>query len=114
MKYSERIQELMNKGIAASKEALAKAGGQAQTWGEMGLLRIEIVQKRSQAEKLVAQLGAEAYACFGERGEPSLWAEAPKVHALVARIQELEKSVDGLEERYRKLGGKDSDLEEEA
>ncbi len=113
MTYSEKIQDLMNKGIAASKEALAKASSQAQTWGEMGLLKVEVVQHRSQAEKLVAQLGAEAYAAFAERGEPSLAADAPKVKALLARITELEKTVAEREGRYRKLGGKESDLQEE-
>jgi hypothetical protein len=114
MKYSEKIQDMMNKGIAASKDALAKAGAQAQTWGEMGLLKVEIIQQRSQAEKLVAQLGAEAYAAFAERGETSLAADSPKVRSLVSGIAELEKAIADREERYRKLGGKESDLNEGA
>ena len=113
MTYSEKIQELMSKGIAASKDILSKAGSQAQTWGEMGVLKVEIIQLRSQAEKLMAQLGAEAYATFVERGLPSLSANSPAVRALIDKIGELEKTIGEREGRYRKLGGDEADLDKQ-
>jgi hypothetical protein len=111
MTFSEKMRDMMNKGVAASRDIVSKAASQAQTWGEMGVLRVEILQLRSQAEKLTAQLGAEAYAALAERKEPSLSAEAQEVRDLLARIADLDKLVLEKEASYRKLGGKDTDLD---
>lgn len=113
MTFSEKMQDFINKGIAASKDFAVKAGGQAQTWGEMGVLKIEIIQLRSQAEKTTAKLGAEVYAAFAEKGQKTLSAESPAVRDLILRIGEVEKLIDEKEEKYRRLGGKDSDLDPE-
>lgn len=113
MTFSEKMQDFINKGIAASKDLASKAGSQAQTWGEMGVLKIEIVQLRSQAEKTTAKLGAEVYAAFAEKGQKTLSADSPAVRDLIARIGEIEKLIGEKEERFGRLGGKDSDLDPE-
>jgi hypothetical protein len=112
MAFSDTMREMVSKGISASRDIMAKAAAQAQTWGEMGVLKVEVVQLRSQAEKLTAQLGAEAYAAFAERKEASLAADAPAVKDLIARIGELGRRVEEKEAAFRKLGGKESDLDE--
>ena len=114
MTLSEKIQDLMNRGMAASREAVSKAGTQAQVWGEMGVLKVEIIQYRSQVEKLSAQLGAEVYATFAEKGQKSLSAESPAVRDLIARIRDTERAIEEKEGRFRKLGGKDADLDQPA
>ncbi|HOX33963.1 MAG TPA: hypothetical protein PLB91_16650 [Spirochaetales bacterium] len=114
MTLSEKIQDLMNRGIAASREAVSKAGTQAQVWGEMGVLKVEIIQYRSQVEKLSAQLGAEVYATFAEKGQKSLSAESPAVRDLIGRIRDTERAIEEKEGRFRKLGGKDADLDQPA
>jgi hypothetical protein len=111
MTFSEKMRDVVNKGMAASKEALAKATAQAQTWGEMGVLKVEIIQYRNQAEKLTAQLGAEVFEAFAEKGRKTLSAESPAIRDLIARIRDTEKAASEREERFLKLGGKDSDLE---
>ncbi|MDP3176695.1 MAG: hypothetical protein Q8M76_02245 [Spirochaetaceae bacterium] len=111
MSFSDKMRDLMNKGLDASRVLVSKAGAQAQVWGEMGALRVEIIQLRKQAEKLVAQLGAEVYAAFGERHEQSL--PSASVAGMVGAIADIEKRIDEKEAAYRKLGGKDSDLEGE-
>jgi len=113
MTFSEKMRDMMNRGMAASRDAISKAGAQAQVWGEMGVLKIEIIQYRNLAEKLTTQLGAEVYAALAERGEPSLSIDSPKVRDLIARIRDNERAIAEREERFRKLGGKDSDLEAE-
>lgn len=111
MTFSERMQGIINKGIEASRDAVTKAKDQAQTWGEMGVLKIEIMQLRSQAEKTIARLGAHVYAEFAEMGQTSISSEAPAIKALIANVREIEAAIDDKEARYRRLGGKDSDLE---
>jgi hypothetical protein len=111
MAFSDQLRDMVNKGMAASRDIVSKATAQAQTWGEMGVLKVEVVQLRSQAEKLTAQLGAEAYAAFAERKEPSLSADASAVRDLLGRIGDIQRKIEEKEAAFRKLGGKESDLD---
>ena len=110
MAFSDQLRNMVNRGMAASREIATKAASQAQTWGEMGVLKVEVVQLRNQAEKLTAQLGAEAYAAFAERKEPSLSAEDTAVRDLIGRIADLGKLIEEKEAAFHRLGGKESDL----
>jgi hypothetical protein len=111
MAFSDTMREMVNKGMAASRDIMAKASAQAQTWGEMGVLKVEVVQLRSQAEKLTAQLGAEVYAAFAERKETSLAADSPAVSELLGRIADIGRVIEEKEAAFRKLGGKETDLD---
>ena len=111
MTFSERMRGMIDKGIAASKDVAARAQEQAQVWGEMGVLRIEIMQLRSQAEKLIARLGAEVYSEFVEMSQASIRADAPAIKSILVSIHETEASIDEKEAKYKKLGGKDADLD---
>ncbi len=113
MTFSEKMRDMLTKGMAASQEVLSKAASQAKTWGEMGALKVEIVQLRSQAEKLTAHLGAETYAALVERKDPSVTVDDPAIRDIIERITDLDKLVAAKEAEFRKLGGKDSDLEGE-
>jgi hypothetical protein len=112
MTFSEKMKQVLEQGIAASKTIAAKAASQAQTWGEMGVLKVEVVQLRFQAEKLTAQLGAEVYAAFAERKEQSIAADSPRLRDLIGRIADVGRVIEEKESAFRKLGGKDSELQE--
>ncbi|NLJ45332.1 MAG: hypothetical protein GX430_02075 [Treponema sp.] len=110
MTFSEKIKNIVNTGLDTSKDILAKAGEKAQQWGEMGVLKVEIVQLRSQAEKMTARLGAEVYEVLVEKGQKTVSRETPAVREILEKISELEKSVQEKEAQFRKLGGKEEDL----
>jgi len=112
MAFSDTMRDMVSKGMAASRDIMAKASAQAQTWGEMGVLKVEVVQLRYQAEKLIAQLGTEAYAAFAERKEPSLSADSPAVKDLIGRIADIGRKVEEKEAAFKKLGGKEADLDQ--
>jgi len=112
MTFSERMQSLINKGIEGSKDIAARARDQAQAWGEMGVLKIEILQLRSQAEKLVGRLGAHTYAELVERSKPSIEASEPVTASILRSIREAEAAIAEKEAAYRKVGGKDDDFED--
>ena len=112
MAFSDSLRDMVNKGVNASRDMVSKAASQAQTWGEMGFLKVEVIQLRSQAEKLTAQLGAEVFAAIAERKESSVSADAPRIHDLVGRIADIGRIVEGKEVAFRKLGGKESDLDQ--
>ena len=112
MTFSERMQALINKGIEGSKDIAARARDQAQAWGEMGVLKIEILQLRSQAEKLVSRLGAHTYAELVERSKPSVSIEDPVTASILRSVREAEAAIADKEAAYRRIGGKDLDLED--
>lgn len=110
MTFSEKIKNIVNTGLDTSKDILSKAGEKAQQWGEMGVLKVEIVQLRGQAEKMTARLGAEVYEILVEKGQKTVSRETPAVRDILDKISELEKNVEEKETQFRKLGGKEEDL----
>lgn len=113
MTFSEKIKNIVNTGIDTSKDIISKAGGKAQQWGEMGVLKVEIVQLRGQAEKVTARLGAEVYEVLVEKGQKTVSRDTPTVRESMDKIAELEKTIEEKEAQFRKLGGKEEDLNKE-
>lgn len=111
MPFSDKMNDFLNKGLAGSRDMLAKAGAQAQTWGEMGVLKLEILQLKNQAEKTSAQLGSAVYAAFVERSQSEISAEDPAFRPLLKRLSDLGSQIAEREDRYRRLGGSDSDID---
>ena len=68
MSFSERMKDMIDKGLDASRDFAKKAGEKAKELGEKGVLKLEIAQLESRAEKLIAKLGAEVYASMVDRG----------------------------------------------
>ena len=94
MTFSERMNELLDQGVAVSKEIAAKAGAKAQDLGERGVLMLEIRQLEGQAQKTISLLGAEAYQVFAERGETTLSAESAAVRSLLADISAIRRAIE--------------------
>ena len=86
MTFSERMKDLLDQGVAASKEFAAKAGAKAQDLGERGILMLEIKQLEGQAQKLFSRLGNEAYRAFVERDQPTIERETPEFKAILTEI----------------------------
>ena len=101
MTFSERMRELLDQGVAVSKEFAAKAGAKAQDLGERSVLMLEIRQLEGQAQKLIGRLGAEAYRIFVEEGEQTLSAENAPIKALLSDITAIRKSIEGKESELK-------------
>jgi len=101
MTFSERMKELVDQGVAVSKEFAVKAGAKAQDLGERGVLMFEIRQLESQAQKLIGRLGAEAYQTFTERGEETLSRESIPVKTLLSDIASIRESIEAKETDLR-------------
>ena len=106
MTFSERMRDLLDQGVAASKDLAAKAGAKAQDLGERGVLMVEIRQLESQAQKLIGRLGAEAYQTFMERGEETLSKESAPVKALLSEISTARESIEQKEAELKSRKGK--------
>ena len=101
MTFSERMKELLDQGVAASKDLAAKAGAKAQDLGERGVLMLEIRQLEGQAQKAIGRLGAEAYQTFSERGEETLSASSPPVKALLSEIATAKEAIEQRESELK-------------
>jgi len=110
MTFSEKMREFVDQGIKSSKDLVKQAGDKAQQWGEMGVLKLEIVQLRSQSEKLTARLGAEVYEVLVEKGQKTVGKDSPAVRDTIDKIEELQRLIDAKEEAFKKAGGKEEDL----
>ena len=101
MTFSERMKELLDQGVAASRELAAKAGAKAQDLGERGVLMVEIRQLESQAQKLIGRLGTEAYQSFTERGEETLSAESSVVKSILSDVAAIRESIESKESELK-------------
>ena len=102
MTFSERMKELLDQGLVASKKLAVKAGSKAQDLGEMGVLMFEIKQLESQAQKLIARLGNEAYDAFVEKGLKSLSASRAPVKLLLEELAKIRETVEKKESELEK------------
>jgi len=94
MTFSERMKELLDQGVAASKEFALKAGAKAQELGERGILMLEIKQLEGQAQKFIGRLGNETYKAFVERNQDTLEKNTPEVEALLAEIIKVREAIE--------------------
>ena len=97
MTFVERMKELLDQGVAVSKDFAVKAGAKAQDLGERGVLMLEIRQLEGQAQKLIGRLGTEAYQAFTERGEQSLSVDSASVKAILSDIASARESIEAKE-----------------
>ncbi|MDR0457352.1 MAG: hypothetical protein LBH20_11810 [Treponema sp.] len=101
MTFSERMRELLDQGVAASKEFALKAGAKAQDLGERGILTLEVKQLEGQAQKLLSRLGNQAYQAFVERNQKTLNRAVPEVESILAEITKVRDSIEQKETELR-------------
>jgi hypothetical protein len=101
MTFSERMKELLDQGVAASKEFALKAGAKAQDLGEQGILMVEIKRLEGQAQKLLGRLGNETYKAFAEGNQDSLEKDTPEVKSLLDDIAKVRDAIEQKETELR-------------
>jgi len=114
MGFSETLKELLDQGLAVSKDLAAKAGEKAQDWGtkgleasrdiaskagaklqelgEKGVLMLEIKQLEGQTRKLIGLLGAEVYSRY-EQKQP-ISAEDSEIEKILGQIASLKETME--------------------
>ncbi|MDR2717813.1 MAG: hypothetical protein LBB89_07115 [Treponema sp.] len=101
MTFSERMKELLDQGVAASKEFAQKAGAKAQDLGERGILVLEVKQLEGQAQKLLSRLGNEAYRAFAEQNQETLGRNTPEIESVLAEITKVRETIEQKETELR-------------
>jgi len=101
MTFSERMKELLDQGVAASKEFALKAGAKAQDLGERGILTLEVKQLEGQAQKLLSRLGNVAYQVFAEQDRKTLNRNTPEIEGILAEITKVREMIEQREAELR-------------
>jgi len=101
MTFGERMKELMEQGLAASKEFAVKAGAKAQDLGERGILMLEIKQLEGQAQKLLTRMGNDAYIAFTEKNQSSIDREQVEFKTALREIALIKEAIEKKENELK-------------
>jgi|WetSurMetagenome_2_1015567.scaffolds.fasta_scaffold1177568_1 hypothetical protein len=107
MTFAEKMHGIIDKGMAASRDLASRAGEKAKDLGAMGVLKLEILQLQTRAEKFVARLGTEVYATLVDRNQATVSRDTPLVRGMLDEIEALRARIEAKEKEYRAIGGKE-------
>ncbi len=103
MNFWESIQETINEGLAASKILLNNTTQTIKELGQEGALRFEIMQLKTQAEKLSAKLGAIVYEILVEKKSGPVSGQEESLAALLQQIEALKEKIDQKTEQLERM-----------
>jgi hypothetical protein len=103
MTFADKMKDMIDKGIVASRDLARKASEKAKELGAKGVLKLEIAQLESQAEKLVGKLGAEIYTGLVERGRAAVSRDDPEVAGILKEIEGVRASIERKEKEYAEI-----------
>jgi len=102
VKVGEKAQDLGAKGVEASKGFVSKAGAKIQELGEKSVLTLEIKRLDGHARKLIAFLGAEIYRRYEQNA--AFDAGEPEIKDILEKITSVKETIDKREEELRNIG----------
>ena len=103
MGFLDKLQETIDQGLKNSKELFGKAKGKAKDLGEIGVLRFEIKQLESQAEKLIAKLGSTAYEVFTGEEQKTVDGDTPGIKEILAAIAGVRSEIEAKEQQVKDI-----------
>jgi hypothetical protein len=101
VKAGGKAQDLGSKGLEASMDLASKAGAKLQELGEKGVLMLEIKQLEGQAKKLIGLLGAEHYRLFEQGG---FSADDPEIIKILGQITSVKEILEKKETELKNIG----------
>ena len=94
MSLNEKLKNLLDQGISASKDFAAKAESKTRELGEQGVILIDIKQLENRQGKLKNLLGEETYRALVERKEDSVDRYSPSVAAILDELDDLKEAIE--------------------
>ena len=94
MTFGERMKEMLDQGLSASKEFAVKAGAKAQDLGERGILMLDKKQLENQAQKLLTRLGNEVFIAFSERNQSSIDRDATEIKTIMDELTSIKDAIE--------------------
>jgi hypothetical protein len=90
MRFSDKVQGIIDQGVAASRELAAKVAEKARGLAATGALKLEIGDMVSQAARLTAQLGSEVYAVFVGENKATVSRDTPAIRRILREFERLQ------------------------
>jgi len=103
MNFWESIQETINEGLAASKILLNNTTQTIKDLGQEGAIRFEILQLKTQAEKLSAKLGALVFQNLKENNGSPITGQEDFIAPLLQEIEQLKAKINQKAEQLENL-----------
>lgn len=103
MSFLKRMEGIISKGKATSKEVLEKAKDKTKELGEKGALKFKIMQLEKQTEKKFAQLGSKVYELLVKTDRNTVSEGTPEIKTCIKEIADLEKKLEENELLLKKL-----------
>jgi hypothetical protein len=101
MSFLDKLQDTIDQGLKNSKDLLGKAKDKAKDLGEIGVIRFEIKQLESQAEKLIAKLGTKVYEVIVMEEQKSVSASTAGVKEILSAIAGVRTDIEAKEEQLK-------------
>jgi hypothetical protein len=93
MTFAEKMRGIINRGVAEAKDL-----------GSKGVLKLEIMQLQSHAEKLIAKLGDEVYMTLVDKNHATVSRDTPSIRDILKEIEGLREQNDVKEKEYQAIG----------
>ena len=94
MSLNEKIKNILDQGITASKEFAVKAESKTRELGEQGVILIDIKQLENRQRKLKNLLGEETYRTLVERKEDCVDRYSPSVTAILDELDDVKEAIE--------------------
>ena len=108
MDFWDRFRSTIDKGVESSRGVLGKAQERARDLGEKGVLRFEIMQLESRAEKLTTKLGARTFEVLVKESQNTVSKKTAGVRELIEELAEIETRIREKEEALERIGQAES------
>ena len=101
MGFLDKLQETIDQGLKNSKDLFGKAKDKAKDLGEIGVIKFEMKQLESQAEKIIAKLGSKVYEVLVVDEQKTVSAVTPGVKEILSAIAGVKSELEAKEEQLK-------------
>ena len=102
-KFTDQVKGYLDKGVAASKIALDKAGTVVQGLGELGVLKFEHKKLSSDKKKTLQRLGSEVYSLSSAKDVEQISFEDEKISGIIKELKTLDKEISKREKKIKAM-----------
>ena len=102
-KFTDQVKGYLDKGVAASKIALDKAGTVVQGLGELGVLKFEHKKLSSDKKKTLQKLGSEVYSLSSVKDVEQISFEDEKISGIIKELKSLDKEISKREKKIKAM-----------
>ena len=94
MALDPKVKAYVDKGVAASRDALTKAGSAVKDFSDKGVVRLELVQLKSQLKKTYENLGLQVFEALSGKKQQSLSADDALTAGYLTEIERLRREIE--------------------